>query len=264
MEYFQRISECVDLVHRDDCVSRISDPDANPRTDGYGSREAMAAAIYQAAAASEIEGLGVDVGPWMCRWNSKANCNCISGGIHRLRRLGIRIAHKRILGIPIRLYDSIEGALNVNKRNEPELISLGANWFVPKTKGHVALNISSTCKHSSFNPSLRPNTLDATVRCRVHGLGLDIGCILAHPLQANANSVKDMRIVGATMGIRMECVDVNVRKGARLLGFSVFPGRKKQTKQQEQTPQKGESTTPVAKVPQKQESPAEVAASGKG
>ena len=212
---FQQVSDCMDMVHRDSCMDRVMMQQrhggAGASSGSLGGTEALFAALYQSAATSEIESLGVD---GTRAWRSHTKY-----GIRESRwldKLSLRVGHRRILGIPLRLYREIEvGAWGNARARKLELVSLGANWGVPRTGGRAILNVSSTskCNFNHFDSFLRPMTWDLSVRARcVPGLSLDAGLMVDHPSSIAWSKWRSVRVTGFKFGFTIEAADAVITK----------------------------------------------------
>mmetsp|Transcript_924 Transcript_924/g.2741 ORF Transcript_924/g.2741 Transcript_924/m.2741 type:complete len:255 (+) Transcript_924:786-1550(+) len=214
------------MVYRDSCLDKIRDWDRNRRSvDTLARKEAIIASIIQSASACDIESVAVEAIPWVGRWALKDK---------RLRELrssrgaSVRIGHKRFLGIPLRLYTDLEARLTLDKTNKPELVSIGPNFTVPRTRGCLALNISSTSKCINLSPYLQPKTLDVSVKLKLcKCLRLEASCLL----DQNAKyfpSPKDIKPCGAGASVRLDLAGLSAKGGFSVFGFHLAGGQKKQ------------------------------------
>ena len=185
---FQRTSECVDMVYRDGCLDQIREWDRGRRSVNDWARiEAIVASVVQSASACDIESVGIELAPWIGRWKgfkrrtSSQQQQQQQQHQQHLRGISLTIGHKRILGIPLRLYRNVEAKLHLDRHhNKPVLLSVGPNWTIPKTKGRLDLNVSSSSKCNTIRPFLQPETLDILTRLKVGAVALEAGCLLDH------------------------------------------------------------------------------------
>lgn len=133
VQEFQRISECVDMVYRDACLEQIRDWDRGRRSvNDLARTETIVASIIQTASACHIDSVGIELEPWIGRRNFVKQGQT---KWQHLRGATARVGHKRIVGIPLRLYSELEARLHLDRKNKPVLLSIGPNWTVPWTKG---------------------------------------------------------------------------------------------------------------------------------
>lgn len=127
---FQRVSECVDLVYRDECLDKVRDWERGRLQAGIRS-EAMVASIIQAASSCKIDKLTAEAVPWLGRW---ALGSGRPRNLRSSRGASVRVGHRRVLGIPLRLYTDVEARLTADKVGG-HLLSVGPNWTIPNTGG---------------------------------------------------------------------------------------------------------------------------------
>ena len=129
------MSECVDMVYRDSCLDQIRDWDRSRRSVRDLARtEAVVASIVQSASACDIESVAVEAIPWVGRWRMSKRRK---PDFHRTQGISLRLGHKRLLGIPLRLYSDLEARLHVDRQKNLEDLSVGPNWTIPGTKGYA-------------------------------------------------------------------------------------------------------------------------------
>eukprot|EP00899_Mesostigma_viride_P006803 jgi/Mesvir1/16123/Mv26467-RA.1 len=135
---FQQVSSCFDMVHKEHCNDHIRNMESDLTDSSTFTRNAL-----QVLLSSHIYRVAVD-GCMVARTMLKTPLQRPTPQ----RVVGIRVRHKRISGIPLRLWNELEAQVSVPVNykaarltelvtSPPELHSVGVNWKLGRNNGLV-------------------------------------------------------------------------------------------------------------------------------